>query len=211
MKPVEDLTNAELIGEFVRLAKAARMTQSGAADAVGVTQPTASEWWRKVYRDLRPENRRALEDFVKGARTGHASGKSPSNGLPSSPGGMPEEAYDGFFQRVDEINRADMAEGMKIMKIDALASAIRAEQGRRAEMAAEARARAVERAEAAAESRARAIEREMDAGRASMRAVAGGSPIATETRVGDLIPDDEVATQVGPAPRPGQASPSAEQ
>lgn len=67
---VGEMSNEELIKEFVSRAKTAkpRLTQARAAKLVGVGQTTVSEWWRGVYRDVRPETRDQLERAVRHAR-----------------------------------------------------------------------------------------------------------------------------------------------
>lgn len=70
MKPVDTLTDAELVAEYVEAAKRERWTQTPAGELVGVGQSTASEWWRGVYREIHPDTRVALEGAVRQVREG---------------------------------------------------------------------------------------------------------------------------------------------
>lgn len=62
-------------------------------------------------------------------------------------------------RRLDEIERSQASDAVKVLRMEALSAAVRAEQARQEARAAVIRARAIERAEFSAESRARAIER----------------------------------------------------
>lgn len=70
MQPVDTLTDAELVGEYVEAAKRDKLTQTAAGELVGVGQSTASEWWRGVYRAVQPDTRVALESAVRLVRGG---------------------------------------------------------------------------------------------------------------------------------------------
>lgn len=76
---------------------------------------------------------------------------------------------------VDEVNRLDVPEGLKIMKLDALAATIRAEMARQDAEASKIRARAIDTAEEAADARARTVERAEETATARARAVEAGS------------------------------------
>lgn len=75
-----------------------------------------------------------------------------------------EEVID-LGRRLDAIENSDLTEVLKIVKIEALSAAVRADQARIEARAAVIRARAIERAEGSAESRARAIERAEESAR----------------------------------------------
>jgi hypothetical protein len=77
VRDVADLANDELIGEFVKWAKGARLTQAAAGKLAGVGQTTASEWWRGVYRSIQPETRGKLEGALRRARREGKDGEGP--------------------------------------------------------------------------------------------------------------------------------------
>jgi hypothetical protein len=105
MEPVEELEDRELIREFVALWKATRPrpTQSVAGALVGVGQSTASEWWRKVYRDIEPSTRVGLERAVK-----HGREAGSLNGLvPISMDGKGTNGAGDLSRQVDAILTSD--------------------------------------------------------------------------------------------------------
>jgi hypothetical protein len=105
MEPVEELEDRELIREFVALWKATRPrpTQSVAGALVGVGQSTASEWWRKVYREIEPSTRVGLERAVK-----HGREAGSLNGLvPISMDGKGTNGAGDLSRQVDAILTSD--------------------------------------------------------------------------------------------------------
>jgi hypothetical protein len=175
VKPVEQLDNAELIAEFVKWAKQARLTQASAAEAVGVSQATTSEWWRKIYRELQPDTRRAVEVFVREKR---GEGSVPNEAAAAAH----QEALLGegsreLWRQLDRIEaQANLTETMKILKVQEIAAAIRAEAMREAEGAAKIRAEAILEAERGTRQRSEAIKEEAQSAGARTLALRGEGP-----------------------------------
>jgi DNA-binding XRE family transcriptional regulator len=151
VKPVEQLTDRELVAEFVTAAKKHRLTQATAGEAAGVSQKTASEWWREHYRELQPETRLALETAVRRARAGEPLMASPDR----SDGAADFEGE--WRDAVRDIRLSGAPPQQKAMALDALASVIGRVAWARGELAAIERARAVSLGDEAGRARAEAF------------------------------------------------------
>lgn len=200
MTNVQELDNAALVAEFVRHAKAARLTQSSAATMIGVSQATTSEWWRGIVRDLQPEKRRVLESYV-GSKLGGVGAK----GRGDYGTGLAGEELSNLYLRIDRIEAADMPEWLRVLRMDALASAVRAEAMLQAERASLERAAAIRDAEVAAGERARTAGMEAEGASSRALAVSGGGTISRSAKVADKLTPAEIAEhgQLLPSDVPG--------
>jgi transcriptional regulator with XRE-family HTH domain len=176
------------VGRRIRAAReAAGLTLKQAAEAIGSKrEATVADY----------EAGKKTPDAWRIARLAEAFGVS-ADGLLGRVSEVTTAAFD-LAARLDAIERADLSESVKIMKMDALTSLVRWEAMREAEQAARVRAEALRSAEAAAEQRARAARRAEATAAARARAVAlpsGGSHVSQGDYRGQVMAEQEANDQ----------------
>lgn len=177
-----------LFGEFVRVRKADnRSPESAPVDGISTRTLRRYIVDGEVPARLEEDTKAAMATFLASRGVGGFERFVPKE--PVLRAATDEELID-LGDRLDQIENSDLDPILKIVKIEAVAAAIRAEQARHEAVAAAIRARAIEKAESSAESRAKAIERAEES--AAVRAsTLRGEPSSDLTEalylIGDLV------------------------
>lgn len=114
MDPVEQMGDEELVREFLGYTE--RLSQMAAAELVGVSQSTVSEWRRGVYREMQRDKRTLLEMRVaEGRKNGPFRRKPPMGRTPAAP--VAESPPGGLASQAEEILHSDASEVEKAAQL----------------------------------------------------------------------------------------------
>lgn len=166
------------------LRKAAGLSQTAAAEAIGVSQKSVSRWRAGDRADVWGETRQKLEAYLAGETGGGAAGMSGAGDDEALE--MPE-----VWGRIDAVRADTTLSGVeRLIQVEQILAAGRLAIQHKEARLAEARARVIEREVGAAESRTHLVEREVEG--ATARALALQAPEATAP-----VPGPEKAVAAG--------------